>query len=45
MGAVALAIRRPRGTRTVLALWLAAGLVLVTALVAVAGVVRERPRD
>jgi peptidoglycan/LPS O-acetylase OafA/YrhL len=29
VGAVALAVRRPRGTRTVLALWLAAGLVLL----------------
>jgi hypothetical protein len=29
VGAVALAIRRPRGTRTVFALWLAAGLVLL----------------
>jgi len=28
-GAVALLVRRPRGTRTVLALWLAAGLVLL----------------
>ncbi len=29
VGAVALVVRRPRGTRTVLALWLAAGLVLL----------------
>ena len=29
LGAVALVVRRPRGTRTVLALWLAAGLVLL----------------
>ena len=29
VGAVALVARRPRGTRTILALWLAAGLVLL----------------
>jgi hypothetical protein len=29
VGIVALAVRRPRGTRTILALWLAAGLVLL----------------